>query len=137
MARRFYVSPVKGSGTWADPQRAAASDLVRNASSEILVLATGKVGKSYALVAVDDASDDVSVLDNAPGHMAFPIDLAMPVGDLPPNDLRKAQTFLGNLGIPVDDLVPGSATTVGDLIDRVGTTLNPTYAIDHHFVVGA
>lgn len=137
MGRRFYISPVTGTGTMTDPQRAAAHDLVGNYAAELFVLPTGKPGKGFALVAIDDAADDPAVLDAAPGHMGFPVDLDLAIGTLPPADLTKARTFLTNLGIPADDVVPGSTTTVAQLIDRVGTTLNPGYDIDHHFVVGA
>jgi len=136
MARRFYVSPVTGTGTRADPQRAQAADLVRNHAAEIFTLPTGKTGKSFALVAIDDAADDPAILDTAPGHMAFPVDLDMAVGTLPPADLTKARNYLTTIGIYADDLVPGSPTTVGEVVDRVGKSLNPTYDIAHHFVVG-
>lgn len=127
--KRYYISPVVGTGTIGDAYRAAISDTVRaqngaGLSTVILSNSDGTPALPWALC-IAAAPNHVSI-GNVSGVEAMPdITLDSTLAVLPSNLRNRALNFLTGKGVDLSGITTSS--TFGELIDRVGKHLDVNF----------
>lgn len=120
---RWFLCPVIGSGTEADPYRAKVADLGVDHSAMIPSRADGTPRFLWCIVAVDTASftalDTDTDLDGIPD-----ISLSTELRDLSAAARNRLQTALSKRGIDTTGIT--LSTTVGQVLLRVMRTLDPS-----------
>lgn len=123
MARRFYLAPVIGTGTEADPYRAKVPPGTNHAAL-IRVLPNGTIVLPWCIVRVARAVDDFTDIDadtDLDGWPLFPLDTR--VNQLSVTQRNRLRTALERRGIDTSDVA--GTTTLRTILRRVAKLLQP------------
>jgi hypothetical protein len=133
MSRRYYLAPIIGSGTLADPYRARVDVHVKNWSALIPSKPDGTPLFAWALCAVNAADhsalDADSLLDKLPQ-----IDLDRTLADLTAGQRAALASRLQALGVDTSGV--SASTTLRQVLRRIGQTLVGDFDEDHFGAAG-
>lgn len=131
MSKRFYISPIIGTGAWDDPYRAAVADTVQQQTPGGVVAViptnptTGVPLFPFALCLV--ATPNHAALDAVGNADRFPdITLDSKLSVLTNQQRNALLNFLSKRSILTDGL--GVNSTFREVVERVGQSLNAQFS---------
>lgn len=125
MSRRYYLTPIVGSGTFADPYRAKAEQY-GNCSTVIPTGADGRPLFAWALCVVASPDHAAPRADAALTPFPAAVSLDTLWSSFSNQQRNRVTTFLANQGVSTASLTAGS--TVRDVLRLVGRALDPSFA---------